>query len=316
MKRKACLLIAAMLLLTADVMGQEESATLLSRDTILIGDQIEWIIPLQLRDGEKFFIEDIPDPPAPNVEVIKGLEIDTLSRKKGLLELQGKVILTSFDSGSCFLPPLIAMIERSSGKVDTLYMEGPTLEVTTIPIDTATYVIKDIKGQIRYPLKFKEVLPWAGLALLLAALVVALVRFVKLRRENRTFFGKPIVKDPPHIVALRSLDKIRRQKLWQNDKQKQFYTEVTDTLRQYVADRYGISALERPSAEMLADLRKQDIEAKMFEEIESMFNTADLVKFAKFQASAEENEEVIPTAVKFVNTTYLAELDSESEKEE
>ena len=294
----------------------QETATLLSRDTILIGDQIEWIIPLQLKEGEKFFLEDIANPPAQGVEVIKGLEIDTLSSKKGLLDIQGRVILTSFDSGSYFLPPLIAMIERTSGKIDTLYMEGPTLEVTTVPIDTATYVIKDIKGQIRYPLTFKEVLPWAGLALLLAAAIYALVRFIKLRRENRTFFGRPIVKDPPHIVALRSLDKIRRQKLWQNDKQKQFYTEVTDTLRQYVADRYDIVAMERPSAEMLADLKKQDIDTRMFEDIEKMFGTADLVKFAKFQASAEENEEVIPTAVRFVNTTYLSELDSEAEEKE
>ncbi|MBP9987751.1 MAG: hypothetical protein KBT44_07510 [Bacteroidales bacterium] len=315
MIRKACMLMAALLL---GFLGAEaqETATLLSRDTILIGDQIEWIIPLQLKEGEKFFLEDIANPPAQGVEVIKGLEIDTLSSKKGLLDIQGRVILTSFDSGSYFLPPLIAMIERTSGKIDTLYMEGPTLEVTTVPIDTATYVIKDIKGQIRYPLTFKEVLPWAGLALLLAAAIYALVRFIKLRRENRTFFGRPIVKDPPHIVALRSLDKIRRQKLWQNDKQKQFYTEVTDTLRQYVADRYDIVAMERPSAEMLADLKKQDIDARMFEDIEKMFGTADLVKFAKFQASAEENEEVIPTAVRFVNTTYLSELDSEAEEKE
>ena len=307
--------MAALLLGFLGVEAQE-TATLLSRDTILIGDQIEWIIPLQLKEGEKFFLEDIANPPAQGVEVIKGLEIDTLSSKKGLLDIQGRVILTSFDSGSYFLPPLIAMIERTSGKIDTLYMEGPTLEVTTVPIDTATYVIKDIKGQIRYPLTFKEVLPWAGLALLLAAAIYALVRFIKLRRENRTFFGRPIVKDPPHIVALRSLDKIRRQKLWQNDKQKQFYTEVTDTLRQYVADRYDIVAMERPSAEMLADLKKQDIDARMFEDIEKMFGTADLVKFAKFQASAEENEEVIPTAVRFVNTTYLSELDSEAEEKE
>ncbi len=307
--------MAALLLGFLGVEAQE-TATLLSRDTILIGDQIEWIIPLQLKEGEKFFLEDIANPPAQGVEVIKGLEIDTLSSKKGLLDIQGRVILTSFDSGSYFLPPLIAMIERTSGKIDTLYMEGPTLEVTTVPIDTATYVIKDIKGQIRYPLTFKEVLPWAGLALLLAAAIYALVRFIKLRRANRTFFGRPIVKDPPHIVALRSLDKIRRQKLWQNDKQKQFYTEVTDTLRQYVADRYDIVAMERPSAEMLADLKKQDIDARMFEDIEKMFGTADLVKFAKFQASAEENEEVIPTAVRFVNTTYLSELDSEAEEKE
>lgn len=311
-------LILTMMLLAACVAGRAQEgnpATRLSRDTILIGDQIEWIIPLEMAPGEKYFLEDIADPPAPGVEIIKPLQLDTVSNGRKSVKVEGKVILTSFDSGSYYLPPLIAMIERGSGVVDTLYMEGPTLEVTTVPIDTATYVIKDLKGQIKYPLKFKELLPWIGLALLLALIVWALVRWIKMSRANRTFLGKPIVKDPPHIVALRALDKIRKQKLWQNDKQKQFYTEVTDALRVYIADRYGIVALERPSREMLADLKKQDIEEALYGKMDELFTRADLVKFAKYLASAEENEEVIPDAVRFVNATYIKEIDEEKKEE-
>ena len=136
--------------------AQNNPATRLSRDTILIGDQIEWIIPLEMAPGEKYFLEDIADPPAPGVEIIKPLEMDTVASNRKQIKVEGKVILTSFDSGSYYLPPLIAMIERKGGAVDTLYMEGPTLEVTTVPIDTATYVIKDLKGQIKYPLKFSS----------------------------------------------------------------------------------------------------------------------------------------------------------------
>ena len=312
--RKLILTIALLAAFTAG-RAQDDPASRLSRDTILIGDQIEWIIPLEMAPGEKFFLEDIADPPAPGVEIIKPMEIDTVASNRKQIKVEGKVILTSFDSGSYYLPPLIAMIERQGGKVDTLYMEGPTLEVTTIPIDTATYVIKDLKGQIKYPLKFKEVVPWVLLALLLAGLIWAIVRWIKMRRANRTFLGKPIVKDPPHIVALRALDKIRKQKLWQNDKQKQFYTEVTDALRVYIADRFGIVALERPSREMLADLKKQDIEPKLYENMDELFTRADLVKFAKYLASAEENEEVIPDAVRFVNATYMKEIDEEKKEE-
>lgn len=311
-------LILTMMLLAACVAGRAQEgnpATRLSRDTILIGDQIEWIIPLEMAPGEKYFLEDIADPPAPGVEIIKPLQLDTVSNGRKSVKVEGKVILTSFDSGSYYLPPLIAMIERKSGAVDTLYMEGPTLEVTTVPIDTATYVIKDLKGQIKYPLKFKELLPWIGLALLLALIVWALVRWITMSRANRTFLGKPIVKDPPHIVALRALDKIRKQKLWQNDKQKQFYTEVTDALRVYIADRYGIVALERPSREMLADLKKQDIEEALYGKMDELFTRADLVKFAKYLASAEENEDVIPDAVRFVNATYIKEIDEEKKEE-
>lgn len=314
---KRIMLLAALALISAGLYAQDEAPrTRLSRDTILIGDQIEWIIPLEMAPGEKYFLEDIADPPAQGVEIIKPLEIDTLKSARGKLAVEGRIILTSFDSGSYYLPPLIAMIERKSGAVDTLYMEGPTLEVTTVPIDTATYQIKDLKGQIKYPLQLKEVLPWVGVALLLAALIYALIHWIRMRRANRTFLGKPIVKDPPHIVALRTLDKIRKAKLWQNDKQKQFYTEVTDALRVYIAGRYGIVAMERPSGEMLADLKKQDIEAGLYDNIAELFSRADLVKFAKYQASQQENEAAIPDAVRFVNSTYMQEIDEQAGKEE
>ncbi len=291
-----------------------EALSRLTRDTILIGDQVEWIIPLEMAPGEKYFLEDISNPPAPGVEIIKGLEMDTVRQSRSKIEIEGKVVLTSFDSGSYFLPNLIAMIEREGGAIDTLLVQGPELEVTTIPVDTATYVVKDLKGQIKYPLTFGEVFPWVLLALVVGAAAYAAVRMVKMRRANRTFLGKPIVKDPPHIVALRSLEKIRRQKLWQSGRQKQFYTEVTDVLRVYIAGRYGIATLERPSKEMLADLKKQNIEENLFEGVSQLFNRADLVKFAKYEAGEAENEEVVPGAVRFVNATYMSQVDQE-EKE-
>lgn len=291
-----------------------EALSRLTRDTILIGDQVEWIIPLEMAPGEKYFLEDISNPPAPGVEIIKGLEMDTVRQSRSKIEIEGKVVLTSFDSGSYFLPNLIAMIEREGGAIDTLLVQGPELEVTTIPVDTATYVVKDLKGQIKYPLTFGEVFPWVLLALVVGAAAYAAVRMVKMRRANRTFLGKPIVQDPPHIVALRSLEKIRRQKLWQSGRQKQFYTEVTDALRVYIAGRYGIATLERPSKEMLADLKKQNIEENLFEGLSQLFNRADLVKFAKYEAGEAENEEVVPGAVRFVNATYMSQVDQE-EKE-
>jgi hypothetical protein len=112
-------------------------------------------------------------------------------------------------------------------------------------------------------------------------------------------------------VALRDLEKIRKQKLWQNNKQKQFYTAVTDTLRYYISERFGIMTMERPSTEMLEDLKNQDVDEKTFDKIAALFGRADLVKFAKYEATAEENEETIPDAVQFVNATYVSQLEEE-----
>ena len=313
--KKILLFVLALALGSLTCRAQDDGTlrSRLSRDSILIGDQIDWTIDLHLAPGEGVRIDVPVDNPVPGVEALSKLLVDTLSAKKGAMDLRGRIVLTSFDSGSYVLPPLYALIARTDGTIDTLEYAGAKLEVTTIPIDTATFQPYDIKGQIRYPLTFKEVIPWVGLALLVAALIWLLVRWIRLRRQNRDFFGKPVVKDPPHIVALRSLEKTRAQKLWQVGKQKQFYTQVTDAVRQYIAARYDVPALEQTSAEMFHDLEDKQIDPSLTEPLKELFTTADFVKFAKHAATDQENENAIPTAVRFVNETYMKQVEEEEE---
>ena len=311
MKIRKSLWTLVALLVSLVSLAQPGQSSRLSRDSILIGDRVDWTADIVLAPGEELYMEPMSDPVVAGVETVEQLKIDTISTKKGSLALQAKMTLTSFDSGSYVLPNIVAAVARANGQIDTLVFDGAKLAVNTIPIDTATYVIKDIKAQINYPLTLKELLPWIGGVLLLAALVFLIIRLIKARKENTTLFGKPIVADPAHIVALRSLEKIRKQKLWQNEKQKQFYTAVTDTLRVYIAERFHIATLERSSTEMLSDLKKQDVDENMYGKIAELFTRADLVKFAKYQSSNEENEDTIPVAVQFVNTTYMTELKEE-----
>jgi len=314
---KKYLLPVLLLALAAPLCRAQDDGALrsrISRDSILIGDQVEWTLDFQLAPGEAVSISKPGAEPVPGVEALGEMALDTLSDKKGTLSLRGRIILTSFDSGSYVLPPLYVLMARADGSIDTLEYTGPRLAVNTIPIDTATFQPHDIKGQIRYPLTFREVIPWVGLALLVAALGWLLVRWIRLRRQNRDFFGKPVVKDPPHIVALRSLEKTRAQKLWQAGKQKQFYTQVTDALRQYIADRFDVAALEQTSAEMFRDLQDKDIEPELKEKLKDLFTTADFVKFAKHTASDQENENAIPTAIRFVNETYMKEIEKEEDQ--
>lgn len=314
---KKYLLPVLLLALAAPLCRAQDDGALrsrISRDSILIGDQVEWTLDFLLAPGEAVSISKPGAEPVPGVEALGEMALDTLSDKKGTLSLRGRIILTSFDSGSYVLPPLYVLMARADGSIDTLEYTGPRLAVNTIPIDTATFQPHDIKGQIRYPLTFREVIPWVGLALLVAALVWLLVRWIRLRRQNRDFFGKPVVKDPPHIVALRSLEKTRAQKLWQAGKQKQFYTQVTDALRQYIADRFDVAALEQTSAEMFRDLQDKDIEPELKEKLKDLFTTADFVKFAKHTASDQENENAIPTAIRFVNETYMKEIEKEEDQ--
>lgn len=279
------------------------------RDTILIGDQIEWksgkiVIP----QGSRLMYQDPGRDLTSGVEIVGGLKLDTLSVQSDFTELEFRAMITSFDSGSHVIPPFEFYMEHLNGKIDTLHYSLPDLEVNTIEIDTLTFVPFDIKGQMNYPLTFWEVFRWILLGMAIIAVIYLIYRAIRNLRENKTALGRPIVKDPPHIIALRELDQARKKKMWEKD-QKQYYTEVTDILRSYIEGVFNIQAMEQTSGEIIADLQGKKIDKKEFEELKDLFNLSDLVKFAKYRATDQESEAAIPIAVRFVNSTFLQEIE-------
>lgn len=306
---KTTIIILALLSLRHVAGAQEILSATVSRDTILIGDQVEWKSEIKVPRGMTVKIDSMSGYVVLGVELIGGFNIDTVSRRKDYSMVETRALVTSFDSGSYVLPPLVVYFSRNGDVTDTLRLPEVPLEVTTIPIDTTTYEMYDIRPQFGYPVTFKEVLPWVLLGLVVVALVILIMVLVARRRRNRPVFGKPDPKDPPHIVALRSLDRIRGEKLWQSGKEKQYYTEITDTLRVYIEQRFGIKTIERTSNEILADLSGKEVAPSDFESIKDLFGTADLVKFAKYTATEAENENAVPVAVRFVNDTFIQELE-------
>lgn len=292
--------------------GQELLSSTFSKDTILIGDQVEWGARVNVPKDVTLWVDSLLNPVVPGVELISDYTFDTLKRKRDYYDIDMKAIITSFDSGSYYLPRQVFYFYKGEELVDTLVVDGRNLEVTTIPIDTATYQMYDIKGPYTYPVTFKEVIPWVGLGLLLLLAGYMIYRVIKNRRENRPLFGKVAEPDPPHISALRNLENIRSKKLWQNNKEKEYYTEITDTLREYIEARYSVSTFEKTSAEIIKELEAKEVSGAEWEELKELFGVADLVKFAKYKAASEENERAIPIAVRFVNATYVIKLEEDN----
>lgn len=282
------------------------------KDTLLIGKQATLRFKATVNQGDKYHFATPDNPIMQGVEMIGTPKTDTLNIKDGLVNLESRVMITSFDSGSYALPRFHALRIKADGSTDTLWYDGGNLEVTTIQIDTTSYKPFDVKDQMNYPFTVKEALPWAGIALVVIAVAYLIYRVIKNKLNNRDMFGRPVVVDPPHIVALRQLEKIRNEKLWVSN-QKQFYTELTDALREYIENRYGIQAMEQTSAEILEDLSCVNMEPKIYKELAELLNVSDLVKFAKYTALEQECESSVPAAVRFVNSTYLQEVEQESE---
>ena len=287
------------------------------RDSVLIADQLRYGFRLEgVEEGTGFAFPDYSKGFRDSVEVVSPWVLDTLDFRKGrkgapgVFTLEGSVVITSFDEGKYMLPPISVLRHGVSGDVDTLVFNPQVLEVKTIPVDTATFEIHDIKGQIRYPLTFREILPYLAGVLVLAALIVLAVYMI-LKRRKAGLSGL-LRKEPAHIVALRKLDHLRGNKYWAADKQKLFYSGITDALREYIVSRYGVSAMEMTTKEIFDGLSGKDIPADLFDEARSLFERADFVKFAKYVATDEENASAVPAAVRFVTQTYQTEIDTEN----
>ena len=299
-------------------MGQTFVQPLQERDSVLIADQIFYGFELEkVEEGTRFAFPQVKDTLMTNIRIVGQWQMDTVKAskaKKGqprLLDLKAGLTITSFDEGIYYLPPLAVQRLSKDGVLDTLVFEPQKLEIKTMPVDTATFKPHDIKEPIRYPVTFAEVAPWVAGGLALAGLIALIVWLViRYRRKHNPEYIK---KDPAHIIALRKLDKYRGNALWAPEKQKTFYSGITDTLREYIADRYGIGAMEMTTAEIFNDMKNTDAPADLLEELKELFERADFVKFAKFTASDEDNAKALPTAVRFVTSTYQTELEDENE---
>ena len=295
------------------------------RDSVLIGDQLMYGVELRLvEEGTDFAFPQWQNDPRGGITAVSPWLIDTLKvtkRRKGmprLLDIKAGLVITSFDEGLYELPQIVLQRRTGDGIVDTLYYEPVRIEFKTMPVDTATFVPHDIKGQMRYPVTVAEVLPWAVAGQWLVVLIILGVCLYMMFGKQGEIFVRP--KEPAHIVALRELDKYRGKEMWAPEKQKAFYSGVTDTLREYISERYDIGAMEMTTSELFEDMKKTDVPAELQAKVKQLFELADFVKFAKFVASDEENAAALPLAVGFVTQTYQTlverEQDSETEKKQ
>ena len=313
---KVLLLIILSLLADPIPSGKAFLEQLQKRDSILIADQVEYGFTLEgVADGTALALPDWSSLSNDTLTIVRDWKTDTLrfDKQAHKRDIRASIVLAPFEEGEYILPPIYALRGTPGSEPDTLVFEPVTMKVTTIQIDTATFTPHDIKGQITYPVTFAEVVPWVLGAIGLAALVMLAIWLIR-RYSRRGEDSKP--KDPPYVVALRGLDRWRGDKFWAPDKQKIFYSGVTDTLKEYIDAEFGVDAPEMTTVELFEALKgREDITPEMFERLKNLFETADFVKFAKLTLPPEDNAGVLPTAVSFVTETYQKQLQGEEARE-
>jgi hypothetical protein len=283
---------------------------------IFIGDQIKFTVTVDKPSGLSLRLPFFKDTICKNIEIISGPVSDSLITG-GRIKINRKYLITSFDSGKYQVPPVFAEIKNQDG-LKRFYSDYSQLEVMRVriaPADT-TAKIFDIIKPYKAPLTAGEVLPWVLLASLLGVLAWAIMRFIRKMKKSAAGVETVINPDPAHVIAFRDLEKLREQQLWQKGEIKFYYTRLTEILRQYLENRYGVFSLELTTAETLESLVKTGFKKdESYNQLKSVLTGADLVKFAKYIPEPTENEFHFEKSWDFVLVTKVKEVIEEEADE-
>ncbi|MDE7305537.1 MAG: hypothetical protein K2N04_06450 [Alistipes sp.] len=307
------LLILGLLLGAAATRAQERPVVTarIEPDSILIGDRFDYIIEVEkdLVQVVEFPVFD-PDKGNRNLELVESAPADTLLREGRRLKLRKRYRLAAFQEGRYELGRA-QVLYADKNIVDTLQSEETLrLEVATFEIDSASHSIYDLKPQRTLPLRIGEISGYIGWGLLAAALLAAavwaLLRYLKKRGATLGGLFRPAPPLPPHVEAIRALETLHHQKLWQNNRHKQYYSALTDILRTYIARRWEVGAMEMTTDEIIDALRPLELPDKARMDLTAILRDGDLVKFAKATPEAETNENAYLKAYYFVEETKPA----------
>jgi hypothetical protein len=286
-----------------------ELRTELDTNQILIGEQFHLDINLLHPVGLTVFFPEIKDTLMSKIEVLQAYARDTLAEDDNL-RIHQRYRLTSFDSGFYEIPPMTFYFQAGDWS-DSLESNPMYLLVHSVAVDSTIY---DVKSPIHMPVSFVEVFPFVVGGLILVAAVFFLVRYLRRRKKQKGLFVPDRPADPAHVLALRELDRLREEKLWQRSEFKEYYTRLTDTIRRYMERRYHIAAMEMTSFDILdtwkrSERPEDDLSAKL----NRLLNLADLVKFAREKPVPSDNEETLERAYEFVKKTAWVQKMEEEE---
>ena len=287
------LIIFILIILSNKISLAENFQATLDTNAILIGQQIKFSLKCSDLNSEINW-PILTDSILNGIEIIKFSKIDTIYNKDTSITYYQEFIITAWDSGAYYIPPIKLN--------NNLISEGFLLNVFSIEIKESDS-LKDIKEQIEA--KFSLLDYWIWILVLLIVLLGIYLFNKFFNKSNQTATTKKVViKIAPNIIATNALDKLEKKKLWQEGKIKEYYSEISEILRTYIDSRFNIIALELTTEEIINKISK-NISSESTKELRTLLLRSDLAKFAKSKPIDVENNESMLLAKKLVDQTKV-----------
>ncbi len=279
--------------------------------TIAVGEQTQLTITAIFPEEANATLRTLQDTVTKNIEVLEKISSDTIIQNN-LRTYIDKYTITSFDTGLHYVPPVQMLYLPDNQTISTqpfaLNVLNPFINME---VDEASGVnkITDIKPALDAPFSLLELLeywPYFLAALVLVGAIIGAIYLYKYSQKKDKGLIKPKNLEPADVVAMRELLRIKDEKLWQQNRTKEYYSELTDVLRKYISERYNINALESTTDEIIGDIFQYlegDINNK--NRLQEILELADFVKFAKAQPLENENDMAMKKSIDFVKETAV-----------
>ncbi len=274
---------------------------------ILIGEQAHVTLSVTAKNSDRIEFQPLKESHyvVPGLELLHVERADTTQLEDNLIKVSKRLTLTSFDEKLYPIPSFWIKVNGKKYTTNSLALKVITVDVDTLHLNQF-YPPKDVQDNPFSWNDWKEMF-WCSLLLVLL-LVVSIYLWVRLKQNKPIIVRVKVVKHlPPHKKALIKIEQIKQDKLTVSSNQKEYYTKLTDTLRRYIEERFGFNAMEMTTSEIIEHLQKEG-DNQMLLELKELFETADLVKFAKYSAQINENDLNLVNAIHFIDNTKMSDM--------
>ena len=281
---------------------------------LLIGEQAIIQLKVSTDAADRVVFPTYKDTIVKGISVVQQLLPDTqyVNNEKRMI-LSKRYQITSFDSALYYIPPFQVQVDSA-----TYYSKSLALKVLSVPVDT-------LKPEQFFGEKaiLRPAFVWGDieLSVLLSLVIIGFV-FLVIYLTRKYIEDKPIIrrvkivpKLPAHQVAIHEIETIKAEKKWQNSREKEYYTELTDVIRSYIKERFEFNALEMTTSEIIEHLQSTN-NAEYIGELKELFETSDLVKFAKHRPLMNENDMNLLNAIDFIDKTKLEPVEADTQPKE
>lgn len=207
-----------------------------------------------------------------------------------------------YETGPAEIPGFEAVFVDPAGK------EG-RVATRPVPITVSSVLAEGDTGpaDIKKPAQMPEraLWPWIGAAAVAAAaLALWLHRRRKARRAAASAPAAPAEPPrPPHETAYAELERLLSSGLLEKGRLKEFYIELAEIMKRYLAATFGVDTFERTTSEILEALRLARLPARGLTSTGEFFGACDMVKFARHAPPPEETRATVERAYRLIDET-------------